>query len=152
LGPLGAADRVDNQSNILCQFPLCNMPCFIYDQDLKVYLCDLHAEVNASQLKLATIIPNYKSSARGIQHFFTKLSTDTEIMQKTSEINKDMELDCNRKRKGIASSIKVVMSDCSSNVSGVTTSFATVVTDLTNNSEEKKINLTKKKLNYLLDL
>ena len=39
---------------LLCQFPLCIRQVFIWDEQLKVNLCDVHSEVTPSQLKIAS--------------------------------------------------------------------------------------------------
>ena len=87
---------------LLCQFPLCNEFVFIYDPDLGLNLCDGHSLVTKSQIKIASTpnvnSSNYKTSARTIKHFFTRHTSTAEILTKTTEISKDMELPCNRKR------------------------------------------------------
>ena len=75
---------------------------FIYDPELGLNLCDGHFSVSKSQIIKAST-PNgnsskYKPLARTIKHFFTRHTSTAEILTKTAEIRKDMELPCNRTR------------------------------------------------------
>ena len=47
-------DRTNADGMLLCQFPLCIRQVFIWDEQLKVNLCDVHSEVTPSQLKIAS--------------------------------------------------------------------------------------------------
>lgn len=135
LGPLGTR-RNDEKGNELCQFPLCNDVCFIFDENLNISLCFEHRYVGPGQLKLATRPSNYRSNARGIQYFFTRTSTQTEIIAKTAEINKDMELDTNRKRYK-PQSVSTVTIDTVSNVSLLTSNVATAVPQVVSAKSKK---------------
>jgi hypothetical protein len=141
IGPLGLENRTDMDGNLFCQFPYCNEKVFIYDPYLKVNLCDVHKDISETQLKKA-ITPNseYKSSARVITHFFTKRSTPTEILTKTNEISKDMELDCNRKRKvkSIVSTSMIESDDVKDNDEMCQTTISSVTKSSSDDAKTKR--------------
>ena len=91
IGPVGSSIRKDKEA-IKSQFPCCDKKLFIYDEKLKLNVGDAHSNITKAQLKTASTIPgSYNSTTtRTLKHFFTTIHL-------FSEINKDMELDCNRK-------------------------------------------------------
>ena len=104
VGPLGA-ERQDGDGNMHCQFPLCDRVAFIHDPEHNLFVCDLHSEITPNQLKIAKTdnisTKNYKAP-RTLKYFFKKTSTQDEIVTKTNEISKNLELPCNKKRSSWA--------------------------------------------------